>query len=41
VPPRGQIWILPQHVLMQLILGLNTLVASSRLVVRHEFRMRK
>ncbi len=39
--PRGQIWILPQHVLLQLILGLNTLVASSRLVVRHEFRMRK
>lgn len=41
VPPRGQIWILPQHVLLQLILGLNTLVASSRLVARHEFRMRK
>jgi hypothetical protein len=41
VPPRGQIWILPQHVLLQLILGLNTLVTSSRLVVRHEFRLRK
>ncbi|MES2047645.1 MAG: hypothetical protein V4447_04535 [Pseudomonadota bacterium] len=39
--PRGQIWILPQHVLLQLILGLNTLVASSRLVLRHEFRLRK
>lgn len=41
VPPRGQIWILPQYVLLQLILGLNTLVASSRLVLRHEFRIRK
>lgn len=41
VAPRGQIWILPQHVLLQLILGLNSLVASSRLVVRHEFRLRK
>ncbi len=41
VPPRGQIWILPQHVLLQLILGLNTLIASSRLVIRHEFRIRK
>ena len=41
VAPRGQIWILPQHVLLQLILGLNTLVSSSRLVIRHEFRTRK
>lgn len=41
VPPRGQIWILPQHVLLQLILGLNTLIASSRLVIRHEFRIKK
>lgn len=40
-PPRGQIWILPQHVLLQLILGMSTLVASSRLVIRHEFRMKK
>lgn len=41
VPPRGQIWILPQHVLLQLILGLNTLIASSHLVIRHEFRIKK
>lgn len=40
-PPRGQIWILPQDVLLQLILGLNTLIASSRLVLRHEFRSKK
>lgn len=41
VPPRGQIWILPQHVLLQLILGLNSLVASSRLVLSHHFRLYK
>lgn len=41
VPPPGQIWILPQHVLTQLILGLNSLVASSRLVLSHHFRLRK
>jgi hypothetical protein len=41
VPPRGQIWILPQQVLLQMILGLNMLVASSRLVIRHDFRIRK
>lgn len=40
-PPRGQIWILPQHVLLQLILGLNSLIASSRLVLKHEYRTRK
>ena len=40
-PPRGQIWILPQHVLLPLILGLNSLVASSRLVLGHAFRMGK
>ena len=39
--PRGQIWVLPQHVLLHMILGLNTLIASSRLVTRHEFRIRK
>lgn len=36
-PPRGQIWALPQHVLIQLIAGLNSLIATSRLVIRHEF----
>jgi hypothetical protein len=41
VAPRGQIWILPQHVLLQLILGLNPLLVSSRLVIRHEFKTKK
>lgn len=37
-PPRGQIWLLPAHVLIQLILGLNSLIASSRLVLSHRYR---
>lgn len=37
-PPRGQIWLLPAHVLIQLILGLNSLIASSRLVLKHAYR---
>ena len=36
--PRGQIWVLPQHTLIELILGMNTLIASSRLVLQHGFR---
>lgn len=36
--PRGQVWRLPGHVLIQLILGLNTLVASSRLVLKHQYK---
>lgn len=39
--PRGQIWVLPQHALLQLILGLNSLIASSHLVLKHEYRTRK
>ncbi len=38
--PRGQVWILPAHVLTQLILGLNSLIASSWLVLGHKFRMK-
>ena len=36
--PRGQYWMLPGHVLVQLIFGLNSLIASSRLVLRHEYK---
>jgi len=35
--PRGRIWILPGDVLIQLILGLNSLIACSRLVLKHRF----
>jgi len=40
-PPRGQIWALPGEVLTQLILGLTTLIASTRLVMEHDFKIRK
>lgn len=39
--PRGQIWCLPQHTLMAVIMGLNPLIASSRLVTQHAFRIHK
>jgi len=40
-PPAGQIWPLPGDSLTALILGLSPLVASSRTVVGHDFRLRK
>ena len=40
-PPKGQIWLLPEHVLMQLLLGLNSLIASSRLVLKHAYRIQR
>lgn len=39
-PPRGQVWILPDDRLVQLILGLSTLVLSTTLVVGHPFGAR-
>ena len=38
--PCGQIWILPADKLVQLIIGLSTLVESSTLVVGHHFGSR-
>ena len=40
-PPRGQIWLLPGGVLLPLLLGLNSLIATSRLVLRHAYRIVK
>ncbi|MBR7801405.1 hypothetical protein [Undibacterium fentianense] len=40
-PPKGQIWILPQHALLPLLFGLNPLIGSSRLVLKHAFRIQK
>ena len=40
-PPASQIWSLPGHALTQLILGLSMLIASTRIVPRHDFRMRR
>lgn len=39
--PPSQIWALPGHALTQLILGLSMLIASSRIVLRHDFRVRR
>jgi hypothetical protein len=39
-PPRGRTWVLPADRLVQLILGLSTLVESSTLVSGHRFGAR-
>jgi hypothetical protein len=39
-PPKGSVWLLPNQVLAQLVLGLNSLIASSRLVLTHTYRSR-
>jgi hypothetical protein len=36
-PPRGQIWVLPEDKLVQLIVGLSSLVESTLLVSGHPF----
>ncbi|HAV38212.1 MAG TPA: hypothetical protein DCX52_18000 [Massilia sp.] len=36
-PPPGQYWVLPADRLVQLIIGLSSLVASTTLVVGHRF----
>ncbi|MBI3228638.1 MAG: hypothetical protein HYZ45_00155 [Burkholderiales bacterium] len=37
-PPAGQVWALPQGSLLPLILGLNSLIATSHLVLEHRYR---
>ena len=39
-PPAASIWILPDDTLIQLVLGLSSLIATSTLVVGHPFGMR-
>lgn len=39
-PPKGRVWALPADRLVQLILGLSTLVASTVLVTGHKFGVR-
>ena len=36
-PPQGAMWVLPDDKLIQLIMGLSSLIASSILVVGHNF----
>ena len=40
-PPVSQIWHLPSHTLTQLVLGLNSLIASTTIVIQHDFRIKK
>ncbi len=35
--PKGSLWILPDDTLVQLLIGLSSLVAYTTLVVGHEF----
>lgn len=39
--PRGTVWLVPGDRLIQLMMGLNSLIASERLILRHAFRSRK
>lgn len=36
---RGRIWVLPEAALITLILGLNNLIASTTIVLQHDFGM--
>jgi hypothetical protein len=39
--PASRIWVLPGHALTQLVLGLSSLIASTRIVLQHDFKIRK
>ena len=39
--PPSRIWALPGHTLTQLVLGLSSLIASTRLVLAHDFKLKK
>ena len=36
--PHSQIWVLPDDSLTQLVLGLSSLIASSRIVISHRYK---
>ena len=38
-PAKGQIWVLPEDTLVQLLLGLNSLIKSYRIVLQHQYGM--
>ncbi|MBC3933929.1 hypothetical protein [Undibacterium rugosum] len=40
-PPRGQVWLIAADHLLPLVLGLNSLIASTRLVLQHDFGLRR
>ena len=37
--PRGSVWRMPGDRLLQLVLGLDSLIAAERLVLKHRFRV--
>lgn len=39
--PRARIWALPADTLTQLVFGLNSLIASTRIVLDHSFKTKK
>jgi hypothetical protein len=39
--PQAPLWMLPAHVLTQLVLGLSSLIGSTVIVHEHDFRIRK
>lgn len=39
--PHARIWNLPAHALTQLVLGLSSLIGTSRIVHRHEYKIKR
>ena len=39
--PPSQIWSLPPEALTQLVMGLSSLIGSTRIVLEHDYRLRK
>ncbi|MGV3741153.1 MAG: hypothetical protein ACO1NO_02450 [Burkholderiaceae bacterium] len=39
--PKSQVWTLPPEKLTQLIFGLSSLIKSTKMVLNHEFRLKK
>lgn len=39
--PDSRIWALPGYVLTQLVLGMSSLIGSTRIVLQHDFRVKK
>lgn len=39
--PASQIWALPGETLTQLVMGLSPLIGSARIVLEHDYRIRK
>lgn len=37
-PPPSRLWALPSHVLTQLVFGLNPLIATTRIVLKHKYK---